>query len=111
MDGLDVQLYETAAKKHADERIVQESKFTGYDPTAPETTRLVPGPYGGDGAIKEECASSFSLAASASTIARFIGKHAVLGTGGRAMYAQRDESLAGVRTFASSVPNPRWTGL
>lgn len=109
LDGLDVQLYETAAEKHASDRIVQESKFTGYDPTTPETTRLVPGPYGGDGAIKEECASSFSLAASASTIARFIGKHAVLGTGGRAMYAQRDGSLSGARTFASSAqPEVDW---
>lgn len=109
LDGLDVQLYETAAEKHADDRIVQESKFTGYDPTVPQTTRFVHAPYGGDGAIKEECAGSFSLVASASTVAKFIGKHAVLGTGGRAMYSQRDGSLAGARTFASSAqPEVDW---
>lgn len=109
LDGLDVQLYETAAEKHTDDRIVQESKFTGYDPRAPQSTSLVPSPYGGDGAIKEECMGTFSLSASASTIARFIGRHAVVGNGGRAMYGERDGSLAGARTFASSMqPDLDW---
>lgn len=109
LDGLDVQLYETAAEKHANDRIVQESRFTGHDPTAPGTTHLVPSPHGGDGAVKEECTGAFSLAASAGTVARFIGRHAVLGTGGRAMYAERDGSLAGARTFASSSqPEVDW---
>lgn len=89
-------MYETAAEKHAKDRSVQESKFTGYDPAAPGTTNLVPSTYRSDGAI-----NSFSLAASASTIARLIGRHVVLGTGGRAAYAQRDGLLAGARTFAS----------
>ncbi|KAL2282362.1 hypothetical protein FJTKL_10970 [Diaporthe vaccinii] len=98
LDGLYVQLYETAAEKHAEYRIVQESTFTGYDPTAPGTTNLVPSTYGGDGAM-----NSFSLAASASTITRLIGRHAVLETGRRAACVQRDRSLAEARTFASSA--------
>ncbi|GKT53014.1 penicillin-binding protein [Colletotrichum tofieldiae] len=104
----DVRLYETAASKHAADRIIQESKYTGYDPTEPQAYRLVPGPFGGDGAIKEECAGAFSLAASAATVARFIGTHAVGGTGGRAMYAERDGTLVGARTFASSRPDVDW---
>lgn len=58
---------------------------------------------------KEECAGSFSLAGSTSTIVRFIGSYAVLGMGGRAAYAQRDGSPAGARNFASSAqPEVEW---
>ncbi|WYZ40778.1 hypothetical protein EsH8_IV_001119 [Colletotrichum jinshuiense] len=105
---LNVQLYETAAEKHANDRIVAESQYTGYDPREPRTYRRVPGPFGGDGAIKEECMGAFSFAASASTIARFIGTHAVSGTGGRAPYSERDGTLVGARTFASSRPDFDW---
>ncbi|KAK1633538.1 pectate lyase-domain-containing protein [Colletotrichum phormii] len=108
LGDLDVRLYETAAKKHAGDRIVQDSKYTGYDPREPQAYRLVPGPYGDDGAIKEECAGAFSLAASAGTVARFIGSHAVSGTGGRAPFAERDGTLVGARTFASSRPDVDW---
>lgn len=102
LDGLDVRLYETAAEKHANDRIAQESRLTGKGPTAPWKTRLVPGPHGGDGAIKEECMGAFSLSASASTIARFIGRHAVNGTGGRAAFHWRAGGMPGASTFASS---------
>ncbi|KAK1510325.1 penicillin-binding protein [Colletotrichum costaricense] len=108
LGDLDVRLYETAAEKHSGDRIIQESKYTGYDPREPQSYRLVPGPYGGDGAIKEECAGAFSLAASAGTVARFIGSHAVSGTGGRAPFAERDGTVVGARTFASSRPDVDW---
>ncbi|KAK1676786.1 beta-lactamase/transpeptidase-like protein [Colletotrichum godetiae] len=108
LGDLDVRQYETAAAEHAGDRIVQESKYTGYDPREPQAYRLVPGPYGGDGAIKEECAGAFSLAASAGTVARFIGSHAVSGTGGRAPFAERDGTVVGARTFASSRPDLDW---
>ncbi|KAF9872977.1 hypothetical protein CkaCkLH20_09487 [Colletotrichum karsti] len=108
LDGLDVRLYETAAAKHADDRVVQESRYTGYDPVDPDAYRKVPGPHGGDGAIKEECAGGFSLAASAGSVARFIGSHAVAGTGGRAVYAERDGTVVGARAFASSRPDVDW---
>ncbi|GKT47845.1 protein flp [Colletotrichum spaethianum] len=104
----DVRLYETAASKHAVDRIIQESKYTGYDPTEPQAYHQVPGPFGGDGAIKEECMGAFSFAASAATVARFIGTHAVYGTGGRALYAERDGTLVGARTFAASRSDVDW---
>ncbi|KAK7419187.1 hypothetical protein QQZ08_010954 [Neonectria magnoliae] len=102
LNGLDVQLYQTSAKKHANDRIVQESKYTGYDPVQPKSYKLVSAPHGGDGAIKEECMGAFSLAASASSIARFIGHNSVYGTGGRAWGSSRDGTSAGARTFAES---------
>lgn len=72
---LDVRLYETAASKHKDDRIIQESSLIGLDPTRPRSRHMVPAVNGGDGAIKEECAAAFSLAASASTLAKFVGSH------------------------------------
>ncbi|KAF6821456.1 penicillin-binding protein PbpX [Colletotrichum plurivorum] len=105
---LDVRLYETDGSKHVDDRIVQESKWTGWDPVVPDANRLVPGPYGGDGAIKEECMAGFSLAASASTIAKFIGSHAVVGTGPRAPWSERSGTVVGARTFATSMEEVDW---
>ncbi|KAL0932093.1 beta-lactamase [Colletotrichum truncatum] len=107
-DGLDVRLYETAAEKHADDRIVQETQYLGYDPVHPQSFHRVPGPHGGDGAIKEESIGGFSLAASASTVAKFIGTHAVAGTGGRAVYSERDGTVVGARAFAASRPDLDW---
>jgi CubicO group peptidase (beta-lactamase class C family) len=72
---LDVRLYETAASKHKDDRIVQESSMIGPDPKRPRSRHMVPAVNGGDGALKEECAAAFSLAASASTLAKFVGSH------------------------------------
>ncbi|OBR14422.1 Penicillin-binding protein [Colletotrichum higginsianum IMI 349063] len=107
-DSYDVRLYETAASVHKTDRIVQESRFTGREPTDPGSDRLVPGPHGGDGAIKEECAGAFSLAASASTVARFIGAHAVAGMGGRIPNAERDGTLVGARASAASRSDVDW---
>ncbi|KAF4452764.1 penicillin-binding protein [Fusarium austroafricanum] len=75
LDGLDIKLYETAAYKHRDDSIIPESLQIGPDPLHPLSDQLVPAEYGGDGAIKEECGAAFSLAASASTVARFLAKH------------------------------------
>lgn len=121
LDGLDVQLYETAGEAHVNDRIVSESKFTGLDARDPKSYENVPSVYGGDGAIKEETAGAFSLAASASTIARFIGKHcesafpgpfhvslltlpspAVSGIGPRTHYGLREGTMEGARAMASS---------
>ncbi|KPM45644.1 hypothetical protein AK830_g933 [Neonectria ditissima] len=108
LKGLNVQLYQTSAKKHENDRIVQESKYTGYDPVHPKTYKLVPGPNGGDGAIKEESMGGFSLAASASSIASFIGHHSVYGTGDREWNGWRDGTTAGARTFAESRGDFDW---
>lgn len=76
LNGLDVRLYETDGEAHDNDKIIAESRMTGYDPRQPQNyDDKVPAVYGGDGAIKEETAGAFSLAASASTIARFIGNH------------------------------------
>ncbi|VUC27900.1 unnamed protein product, partial [Clonostachys rosea] len=101
-EGLDVKLYETDFEVHTNDRIVQESKFTRRDPVHPLSDALVPGPTGGDGAIKEETMGAFSLAASASSIAKFIGKHAVWGYGDRQYSARRDGSVVGARSMAVS---------
>ncbi|KAF4975517.1 hypothetical protein FZEAL_7703 [Fusarium zealandicum] len=106
-EGLDVKLYETAASEHTSDRIVQESKNMGQDAAHPQSKHLVPEPHGGDGAIKEECAGTFSLSASASSLAKFIGSHAVWGTGGR-VSSNRDGSLAGARVFVASSDTVDW---
>jgi CubicO group peptidase (beta-lactamase class C family) len=73
LNGLEVELYETDGKKHLNDHIVQESKYTGLDPRNPLSDAKVPAVYGGDGSIKEETVGSFSMRASASSIAKFIG--------------------------------------
>ncbi|RTE73507.1 hypothetical protein BHE90_012074 [Fusarium euwallaceae] len=107
LDGLNVKLYETAASKHTEDRIVQESKNTGQDPVHPQSAKLVPGPHGGDGGVKEECAGTFGMAASASSLAKFIGSHAAWGTGGRAS-GSRDGSLSGARAYVESRGTIDW---
>ncbi|KAH7133086.1 beta-lactamase/transpeptidase-like protein [Dactylonectria estremocensis] len=107
LNGLNVQLYRTAAETHAKDRIVQESKYTGLDPVHPLSSEQVPGPHGGDGAIKEATLGAFSLAASASTIAKFIGSHAVWGEGGRSQ-GSRDGSLVGARAYSESRSTLDW---
>lgn len=52
LDGLNVRLYETAAGEARQRPHRAREQVTGCDPTAPETTNLVPSSYGVDGAIK-----------------------------------------------------------
>jgi len=73
LNGLKVDLFETAGSTHENDAIVQESKYTGLDPRHPNSDAKVPAVYGGDGSIKEETVGAFSMKASASSIARFIG--------------------------------------
>jgi CubicO group peptidase (beta-lactamase class C family) len=127
LGGLEVELYETDGKEHLNDPIVQESKFTGLDPRNPLSDAKVPAVYGGDGSIKEETVGSFSMRASASTIAKFIGTNckpvsssarvlktgtdivvAASGIGGRQVYAAKDGSTAGARTYAESRPDVDW---
>ncbi|KAH6876638.1 beta-lactamase/transpeptidase-like protein [Thelonectria olida] len=101
LNGLNVPLYATDMNKHLNDRIVQESKFTGFDPVHPLSEDAIPMPTGGDGAIKEECVGTFSLSASASTLARFIGHNAAWGVGPHTP-SSRDGSLPGARTYVES---------
>ncbi|PSN63924.1 beta-lactamase/transpeptidase-like protein [Corynespora cassiicola Philippines] len=102
-DGLEAELFATAAEEHVNDPIVQESKFTGFSPFFPQEEVLVPNVSGGEGDIKEEAVGSFALRASASTIARFIGKNAVWTIGGRDWMYSRDGSVSGARTYAWSA--------
>ncbi|KAH7255488.1 uncharacterized protein BKA55DRAFT_317867 [Fusarium redolens] len=73
----------------------------GLDPLRPLSNRLVDGVYGGYGIIMEECAAAFSLRASASTITKFAGSHAVSGIG-RRRNGYRRGNLEGARTHVES---------
>ncbi|KAK1566385.1 penicillin-binding protein [Colletotrichum navitas] len=101
LGGLDVRVFRTAASQHVSDRIIQDTRFTGLDGSRPASNAKVSSVFGGDGAIKEECDAAFSLAASASTIAKFIGNHAVWGIGGRTV-SRRQGTLPGARSFAAS---------
>ncbi|KAF2798003.1 hypothetical protein K505DRAFT_297296 [Melanomma pulvis-pyrius CBS 109.77] len=108
LESLEVELYETEGGKHENDVIVQESKYTGLDPRHPMSEAKVPAVYGGDNSIKEETVGAFSMRASASSIAKFIGTNSVSGIGGRQPYASRDGSTAGARTYAESRPDVDW---
>jgi CubicO group peptidase (beta-lactamase class C family) len=107
--GLDVELYATAADKHANDAIVQESKFVDVSALTPLSPNKVPAPNGGDGAVKEEAVGAFGLRASAATISQFLGTHAAYGLGGRQQWAYRDGTVAGARAIAYSLEDLDWS--
>ncbi|CAG7556047.1 unnamed protein product [Fusarium equiseti] len=82
-NGLDVDVFATDANAHLKDKIHPEGLQVGIDARFPADKQHVPGAYGGDGAVKEECAAAFSLRASASTLVRFAGKHSVARMGKR----------------------------
>ncbi|VTT65706.1 unnamed protein product [Fusarium fujikuroi] len=82
-------------------RGLDESSLTGLDTLRPMSNRSVAAVYGGYGAIMEECTAAFSLKASASTIAKFAGSHAVSGTG-RRKNGYRRGNFEGARTHVES---------
>ncbi|KAF5641349.1 penicillin-binding protein [Fusarium sp. NRRL 25303] len=99
--GLDVEQYKTSPYEHWHDRIIQESRLTGLDTLRPMSNRSVAAVYGGYGAIMEECTAAFSLKASARTIAKFAGSHAVSGTG-RRKNGYRRGNFEGARTHVES---------
>ncbi|PNP80684.1 hypothetical protein FNYG_06283 [Fusarium nygamai] len=99
--GLDVELCKTSPYEHRHDRIIQESRLTGLDPLRPMSNRPVAAVYGGYGAIMEECSAAFSHKASASTIAKFAGFHAVSGIGLR-KNGCRPGDFEGARTHVES---------
>ena len=74
-DGLEAELFATAAEAHINDPVVQQSRLTGLIEFFPLEEVLAPAVSGGDGSIHEEVVGSFALRTSASTIARFIGKN------------------------------------
>ncbi|RBR19503.1 hypothetical protein FVER53590_03017 [Fusarium verticillioides] len=75
--------------------------LNGLDPLRPMSNRSVAAVYRGYGAIMEECSAAFSLKASASTIAKFAGFHAVSGIGLRKNGSRRGD-FEGARTHVES---------
>lgn len=108
LNGLKVEVYETAADKHVNDRIVQETKLLGVSALTPQSDVKVPQVHGGDGSIKEEAVGSIGLKASAETIARFLGNHAAYGLGGRVPGQTRDGTLAGGRAMAVNMEQLDW---
>jgi CubicO group peptidase (beta-lactamase class C family) len=106
--GLDVEVYATAADKHTNDAIVQESKFVDVSALAPLSPNKVPLPTGGDGTVKEEAAGAFGLKASAATVSQFLGTHSAYGLGGRQEWAYRDGTMAGARAIAYSLTELDW---
>ncbi|KAF2439791.1 beta-lactamase/transpeptidase-like protein [Karstenula rhodostoma CBS 690.94] len=101
-EGVEAELFATAGEAHINDPVVQETIYTGPSPLFPQEDVIVPQTAGGEGDIKEEAVGSFGLRASASTIARFIGKNAVWKIGPRDWGYSRDGSVAGARAYASS---------
>jgi CubicO group peptidase (beta-lactamase class C family) len=75
LNGLDIALYKDGAAAHASDRISQETRVIGYDALHPLSNQRISGVYGGGGDIKKQTMGAFSLAGSASSIAKFVGSH------------------------------------
>ncbi|KAJ4380281.1 hypothetical protein N0V86_004592 [Didymella sp. IMI 355093] len=108
LNGLDVELYGTAAELHKNDAIVQETQYTGISALTPLAEGKVSNVYGGDGAVKESAIGAFGLKASAATISQFIGNHSVYGIGGREEWAYRDGTVHGARAIAYSLSELDW---
>jgi hypothetical protein len=65
------------------DQVQPEDDGLGLTSLKPADDTIVPAVYGGDGMAKESSLGSCGLAVSATTLARFIGWHAVWGMGGR----------------------------
>ena len=68
-------LWATSPAAHTGDTIIQESALTGLSALNVLSTTPVPNIYGGDGIYKESDAGGASLAASATTLAKFITTH------------------------------------
>ncbi|CAH0046842.1 unnamed protein product [Clonostachys solani] len=107
LNGLDIALYKDGAAAHASDRISQETRVIGYDALHPLSTQRISGVYGGGGDIKKQTMGAFSLAGSASSIAKFVGSHAAYGYGDR-QTSRRDGSVNGARAWVQSDKELDW---
>ncbi|MGZ4353119.1 MAG: serine hydrolase domain-containing protein [Gaiellaceae bacterium] len=64
-----------------------------------------PRPYGGGGFVTELMDSGGGLMATAAELARFAGKHAAWGTGGRAGGSAREGQMSGTTSWMESRPS------
>ncbi|KAF2259815.1 beta-lactamase/transpeptidase-like protein [Lojkania enalia] len=101
-EGLNVAVWATSASAHANDKVIQESRYTGLSALQPTLGTPVAAIYGGDGMYKESAAGPASLSASASSLTKFIYRHAVWGNGGRASGYARSGSTPGSSTWMES---------
>lgn len=74
-EGLDVQLWTTRGDTHYDDSMAAEGKWVGPSAINLDNDGPMPDIYGGDGMVKEACMGASSLAATASGLVKFAGKH------------------------------------
>lgn len=101
LNGLDVQLWTTAAQDHVSDPVTQENILTGPSALQPQSDALVAAIFGGDGMVKEAAVGPSSLSSSASTLVKFLAKHAAWGNGPRSP-GNRNGRMSGVRTYVES---------
>jgi hypothetical protein len=66
----------TKLDAHLHDHMWHESRYVGPDVLDPKNSKaIVPNVYGGDGIYKESAYTSTAMAASAQTVAEFIGTH------------------------------------
>ena len=73
--GYDVRKWVTEQSAHVNDRVTQESQYTGLSALQPQSSNLVADIFGGDGQYKEDCYGEAALAASATTLIDFIHTH------------------------------------
>jgi len=71
----DVRKWNTPGTSHVNDPITHESKYVGAGALTPASNIEVAAIFGGDGMVKEAAYAAASLAASASTLVKFIATH------------------------------------
>ena len=71
----DVRMWQTDPSFHVGDRVTQESSSVGLSALHPNSNALVAAIFGGDGMYKETAVGPSSLAASATTLVRFLNNH------------------------------------
>jgi CubicO group peptidase (beta-lactamase class C family) len=74
-----VKVWSSNDAKHIRERVTQESRYVGLSAEDPSSDEQVAFIFGGDGMHKETAVGSSALAASASTLVKFIANHGTSG--------------------------------
>lgn len=103
LNGLDVELYSTAANKHTSDAIVQEIKHRGRFDLHPGSYINFSCVYSGDGVSTGELIGAFGLKASVATVASFLGTRAVKGMGARKALKSHHSVMEGARVVALSM--------
>jgi CubicO group peptidase (beta-lactamase class C family) len=98
----DVSVSHTLLKERRPTEVLYDDPNLGKSAWDPHSDALSPFCYGGEGWITEAMDTGGGLITSASSMARFISRHAVWGLGGRMAGAARSGGMAGVASLAVS---------